>query len=115
MFSGPQECVILILITVYPLKKARELVTSTGSRLDDLHTRDEAPPIPALVVRREVLDRFKISQAALAHIMGISRPWLNQMLTGRNSMSPEFVLRVGKVAATNPLYWTTLQSRFNLH
>ncbi|WP_411290339.1 transcriptional regulator [Sphingorhabdus sp.] len=96
-------------------KKERKLLTSTGLRQDDLHTSDEAPPIPALVVRRVVLDRCKISQAALARIMGISRPWLNQMLTGRNSMSPEFVLRGGKLTATNPLYWTTLQSRFNLH
>ena len=76
---------------------------------------DEPPPLPGLVVRREILDRYKISQSKLAHAMGVSRPWLHQMLTGRNSISPELALRIGKVTATDPAYWMDLQSRFNLH
>ena len=76
---------------------------------------DEMPPLPGLVIRRDIMDRFKISQSELARAMGVSRPWLNQMLKGRNSISPEFALRIGKVTATDPAYWMDLQSRFNLH
>lgn len=76
---------------------------------------DELPPLPGLVIRREIMDRFKISQAELARAMGVSRTWLHHMQTGRNPMSPELALRIGKVTATDPAYWMELQWRVNLH
>lgn len=76
---------------------------------------DNAPPLPGTLIQQEILDRFKISQADLARAMGVSKPWLNQMLKGRNSISPELALRISKVTATDPAYWMDLQSRFNLH
>ena len=76
---------------------------------------DELPPLPGLVIRREIMDRLKISQAGFARALGISPPWLNQMLTGRNAICPEFALRLGKVTGTDPAYWMDLQTRFRLH
>ena len=91
-------------------------MVSADKRQDCSHTLvDKAPPLPGLVIQREIMDRFKISQSELASAMGVSRPWLNQMLKGRNSISPELALRISKVTATDPAYWMDLQSRFNIH
>ncbi len=76
---------------------------------------DEYPPMLGLVIKRQVLHRFKISQAELAEAMGVSRPWLSQLLSGRNAISPELALRLSKVTATDPAYWMDLQTRYVLH
>lgn len=55
---------------------------------------DDDSPLPGLVIRREVLERFKISQADLARLTGVSAPWLSQILKGRNPISFEFALRL---------------------
>ncbi len=99
-----------------PTKKGGLLMSSADpERVAPRTFVDEAPPLPGLVIRREIMDRFEISQSELASAMGVSRPWLNQMLSGKNAISPELALRLGKVTATDPAYWMDVQSRFNLH
>ena len=89
---------------------------SADSEQEARHTLvDELPPMPGLVIRSEILDRLKITQAGFARAMGISPPWLNQMLTGRNPICLEFALRLGKVTGTDPVYWMELQTRFSLY
>lgn len=88
---------------------------STDAKQVARHTlADEAPPMPGLVIRRDILDRLKLSQAEFARAMGISPTWFHHVLTGRSSISPEFALRLAKVTGTDPANWMDLQSRFNL-
>ena len=76
---------------------------------------DDGPPLPGLVIRREILDRFKISQTDLALAVGIHKVRVHYLLTGRNPVSAEIALRLGKVTATDPAYWMELQSSFDLY
>ena len=91
-------------------------MTSSKSEQDAHHIiADVTPPLPGLIIRREILDRHRISQAKLARLTGISAVLLHHILYGRNPLSPEFALRLGKVTATDPAYWIDMQSRFSLH
>ena len=76
---------------------------------------DIPPPSPGTVIRQEILARFKISQADLARAMDVSKPWLSQVLSGRNHITPEFALRLGKVTARHPTYWLNFQIEFDLY
>jgi addiction module HigA family antidote len=101
---------------VSPTSKQSEIVMSTDSEHGVRQTRvDDAPPAPGLVIRRDILDRFRISQADLARLTGVSRAQIHHFLNGRNPISAEFALCLGKVTATDPAYWMDLNSRFDLH
>ena len=76
---------------------------------------DTAPPSPGTFIRQEILDRFNISQADLARAMDVSGAWLSQVLSGRNHITPEFALRLGKVTARHPTYWMNFQTQFDLY
>ena len=76
---------------------------------------DNTPPLPGVFIRREVIDRFGISQADLARLTRISKVRISLIINGHNPMSAEVALRLGQVTKTDPAYWIDLQSRFNLY
>ena len=76
--------------------------------------RTEAPPLPALIVQREILDRYDITQADLVRLTGISSVRISHLLNGKNRISAEVALLLGKVTKTDPAYWMDLQSRYDL-
>ena len=77
--------------------------------------KDAAPPLPGLIIRREIMDRFDLSQADMARLTGISTVRISQIIHGRNPISAEVALRLGHVTKTDPAYWIGLQSTFNLY
>ena len=73
------------------------------------------PPLPGSIVRREVIIRMRVKQADLARAMCLSRVRISQILNGREPITPNVALRLGKVTATEPTYWLQLQSRYDLY
>ena len=63
---------------------------------------------------REHLMAMNATQAELADALGVSRVWLNGLLTGRCSVSAGMALRLGHVLATGPAPWIRLQNAVDL-
>ena len=60
---------------------------------------------------REHLMAMNATQAELADALGVSRVWLNGLLTGRCSVSAGMALRLGHVLATGPAPWIFARPR----
>lgn len=71
------------------------------------------PPTPGLLLRKH-LQRVNATQSQLARALGVSRVWVNGILTGRCSVSPGMALRLGCVLATRPDEWLYLQAQVDL-
>ena len=106
---------MVMLSTLYlRQKKGKQILVSPDFKLDACPTLvDEAPPLPGLVIRREILDRFRIAQADLAHLTGVSPARVSVVLTGKNPIPSELALRLAEVTATDPAHWIDVQSKFN--
>lgn len=88
---------------------------SSDSNQDTISTLgNQAPPLPWLIIRREILDRYDLTQSYLARLIGISTVRISHLLNGRNRISSEVALLLGKVTKTDPAYWIDLQSRHDM-
>ena len=74
-----------------------------------------SPPAPCAVLRDRALVEMGLTQAELAHALGVSRPHLNMILKGRCGITAELALRLGHVLGTGPRYWLQLRAEFELH
>ena len=52
--------------------------------------------------------------SALADAAGVSRQSINELLRERRALTPEMALRLGKLFATSPEFWLTLQRNVDL-
>jgi|SRR4051794_30101676 addiction module HigA family antidote len=73
-----------------------------------------APPSPGQVLKEKLLDGTKLSQAELARAIGLSRPRLNMILSGRCQITAAVALRIEKVFGFSPQYWLRLRYEFEL-
>lgn len=53
-------------------------------------------PHPGKFVRTEVLEPLKLTVAAAARVLGVSRPTLSTLLNGHSDLSGEMALRIEK-------------------
>ena len=54
------------------------------------------PPHPGAFVKTEVIERHRLTVAAAAKVLGVSRPALSTFLNGRSSLSGIMALRIEK-------------------
>lgn len=73
------------------------------------------PVMPGTLVRRQILEKMRIQQVALARALGISPARLSQFLNGHSSFNAEFALRLATVTRTDAEYWLGLQTRYDLY
>jgi addiction module HigA family antidote len=78
-------------------------------------TAEIEPPMPGSVLRDQVVPKLGIRQADLADAMGLSRVYINHLLTGKNPLSPNVALRLARVTSTDAAYWLGLQSAYDLY
>jgi antitoxin HigA-1 len=83
--------------------------------MQDIHFGVDTPepPTPGSLLRKH-LHRMNTTQSQLAKALGVSRVWVNGILTGRCSVSPGMALRLGRVLATRPDAWLYLQAELDL-
>jgi addiction module HigA family antidote len=72
------------------------------------------PMHPGELLREEVLPALKPGKGELAHLLGISRPTLNNILEERQAVTPAMALRLGKLCGNGPDLWLNLQRTFDL-
>ena len=54
------------------------------------------PAHPGPIIRHEVLEPLGLSVTRAAHVLGVARPTLSNLLNGRASLSPEMAIRIEK-------------------
>ena len=82
---------------------------------ESLAVHDDSPPSPASVLRTLILDEKGLSQADVAHVLGISSARLSMLLNGRRPMSPEIALRLARVFDISAEFWLDVRTDFDLH
>ena len=80
------------------------------------NTRPRAvrPIHPGEILREDFLLEYGLSVSALADAAGVSRQSINELLRERRALTPEMALRLGKLFATSPEFWLTLQRNVDL-
>lgn len=72
------------------------------------------PPSPGEMIRRKLLEDMHLTQSALARAIGISKPRLNMLLSGRCPLSPEIALRIERVFGISPQFWLRARADYEL-
>ena len=73
------------------------------------------PPLPGSILKKQILTPLGIKQIDLARAMGLTRPMIHYVVTGKSSITVELALRLGRVTNTAPEYWLALQLELDLH
>lgn len=50
---------------------------------------------PGLVLKNNILPKRGLTAAALADVIGVARPGMNNMLNGKRELTPEMALKIG--------------------
>ena len=73
------------------------------------------PPIhPGEILLEEFLKPFGISQYRLAKGISVPPRRINEIVQGKRSISADTALRLSRYFGTSDLFWTNLQTRFDL-
>ncbi len=76
--------------------------------------RRVAPTHPGVVMREILEEALKLSVAAAAERMGISRQSLYEVLRGENRVTAEMALRFGRLAGAEPALYLNMQGELDL-
>jgi addiction module HigA family antidote len=73
------------------------------------------PPIhPGEILLEEFLKPFGISQYRLAKGISVPPRRINEIVQGKRSISADTALRLSRYFGTSDLFWTNLQTRYDL-
>jgi addiction module HigA family antidote len=72
------------------------------------------PPHPGDFIRTEVLEPLKLSVAAAAKVLGVSRPTLSTLLNGHSDLSGEMALRLEKAFGVKMDTLMRMQNAFDI-
>lgn len=72
------------------------------------------PPIHPGQFLREILDELNISQAQLAHTIGISPMRVSHVVNGSRPVTAQLALLLGRALGQSPQYWLNLQMTYDL-
>ena len=72
------------------------------------------PTHPGTVLKEDILVPLGISIAQAARNMDISRKTLSAVVNGRQAVTPNIALRIGKATNTTPQSWLNMQNKLDL-
>jgi addiction module HigA family antidote len=72
------------------------------------------PTHPGAVLRETVLPSLRMSVAAAAGHLGVTRQTLHRILAERTAVTPEMALRLGKFCGNGPGLWLRMQQAYDL-
>jgi addiction module HigA family antidote len=73
-----------------------------------------APTHPGSILRDDVLPALGLSVSEAARQLGVSRQTLHRILAGRQSITPEMALRLGRFCGNGPGLWLRMQQEHDL-
>lgn len=78
-------------------------------------TRDLPMPHPGTILREEFLDPMTLSAYALAKAVHVPRSRINDICRGRQGISANIALRLGKYFGVDPQWFLNMQAKYDLH
>jgi len=73
------------------------------------------PPIhPGEILKEEFLEPFGMSQQQLAENLNVSIQQINQIIQGKQAITAEMALRLGRYFGLSAKFWLNLQSHYDL-
>jgi addiction module HigA family antidote len=94
-----------------------ESISSNTTETEEIRVTGEPdwPPVhPGEVLGETVLPELRLTVAAAARELGISRQTLHKLIAGKISVTPEMALRLGRWCGNGPHLWLRLQHHFDL-
>ena len=76
--------------------------------------RMKKPPHPGKIVKQECLEPLSLTITKGAEILGVTRLTLNNLVNGKNGVSPEMAIRLSKAFGSSPEVWLGLQMDYDL-
>lgn len=76
--------------------------------------RMKNPPHPGLSVRHDCLEPLGLSVTGGANALGVTRQALNNLVNGKNGISPEMAIRLDKAFGGGAEVWLALQMDYDL-
>ena len=77
--------------------------------------RDIPMPHPGTILREEFLEPMSLSVYALANAIHVPRSRLNDICRGRQGVSANIALRLGKYFDVDPQWFLNMQTKYDLH
>ena len=72
-------------------------------------------PHPGTILREEFLEPMSLSVYALANAIHVPRSRLNDICRGRQGISANIALRLGKYFGVDPQWFLNMQTKYDLH
>ena len=78
-------------------------------------SHDSMLPHPGTILKEEFLQPMGLSVYALAKTIHVSRSRINEICHGRQGMSANIALRLGKYFGVDPQWFLNMQVKYDLH
>jgi len=72
-------------------------------------------PHPGAILRQEFLEPMELSVYALAKAIHVPRSRVNEICRGRQGISANIALRLGKYFGVDPQWFLNMQAKYDLH
>jgi addiction module HigA family antidote len=79
-----------------------------------LRDPNRKPTHPGAIIREDVLPALSITQAQLAHHLGVSRLSVSDILHEKRSVTAEMALRISEAIGGTPESWLRMQEALDL-
>ena len=76
--------------------------------------RRDFKPVHPGVILKEIIGELGISQAKLAHDIGVSSMRVSHIVNGSRPITGDIALRLGRYLGQSPQFWMNLQSNFDM-
>ena len=76
--------------------------------------RMKNPPHPGRIVRQECIEPLGLTVTRAAHLLGVTRQALNNLVNGKAGVSPEMSIRLSKAFGSSPEVWLGMQMEYDL-
>jgi len=76
--------------------------------------KNRQPTHPGEIIRHEYLEELNMTQQQLADTIGITRVRINEIISGKRSITPDTAFRLAKFFNTTPEFWIGLQTNFDM-
>jgi addiction module HigA family antidote len=71
--------------------------------------KNRKPTLPGDILKFEFLEPLNKTQQQLADALGITRVRVNEIISGKRSITPDTAFRLAKYFKTTPDFWLNLQ------
>ena len=82
--------------------------------MKSLRHPDRRPTHPGAILREDVLPGLRITQGALAELLGVSRLSVSQLLNEHRAVSPDMAMRLERLLGTSAESWLRMQQAVDL-